>query len=307
MLGTSFQRAVSFFTALMIVRILGPDDYGKYTFVISIITITQVLWNFGLGALITRDVAKDEPLAGTYCGGAIILKGIMGVLILTMLIIILRILNYETVIIQSVAIFGAGILLSTITGIFTSIFSAFRRMDYSVRLSAIRPVVLFLLVLWGTKDGCGIIYIFFSYFAAISVTFLTAMTFLRKFIQPVFTLQASFLFGLMRKGFPFLLISVVSIILFRIDQLMLSKMVTNQELGYYGSAYTLFEVIISFFPMLVMSSSFPVLSNLHSKDNTAMADLVHIILKYFLLLGIPISCGAVLLGNKITCPSGKPA
>lgn len=300
MAGRLSQRAISFVTAIIIVRILGPADYGKYTFVISIIAIAQVIWDFGLGTLITRDIAQDASLADAYSGGTIILRSISAILILTILVIVLIISHYDGVIIQSVIIYGIGIFLSSITAMFMSVFSAYRRMEYSAYLSVIRPAALLMLILYVMKAGYGITWIFFSYFIAIMLTFLIAIIFIKKFIHPIFVLQASFLFDLMRKGFPFLLISVVSIILFRIDQLMLSKMVTNQELGYYGSAYTLFEVIISFFPMLVMSSSFPVLSSLYSKDKTAMTDLVNIILKIFLLLGIPISCGAVLLGSKIT-------
>jgi len=70
------------------------------------------------------------------------------------------------------------------------------------------------------------------------------------------------------------------------------------ELGLYGSAYTIFEIILMFFPAIIMSASFPVLSKQYKNNIKEMKRLCNVLLKYFLFFGIPMSCGLVLLGDE---------
>ena len=102
-----------------------------------------------------------------------------------------------------------------------------------------------------------------------------------------------------RRSLPFFLISTVNIFLFRIDHVMLARMVGSEAVGLYSAAYTVFEVIVSLFPMLVMSAAFPVLSRLYEEDQNAFENLYQLLLKYFVYLSLPLGTGLFFLGKYV--------
>jgi O-antigen/teichoic acid export membrane protein len=303
MIGTLLQRLISIFTVLFITRYLGPEKYGQLTFVIAFTSMAAVIWDFGLGPLLIRNVSREPQSTAEYTGKFIIIKTLLFIILLPLMFICLKIFSYPPSIYPSVALFAIGTFLASQSTIFEAIYAAWKRMDYSALLSVLRSLLLLiaLVILFTMMQSGGILEIIWCYFFSfLGVLFVSLIITKRYFVMPKFNYPRFFeLRGIIKEGLPFLLTSMVSIILFKIDHLMLSKMSGDVQLGLYGSAYTLFEIIIAFIPMMVMRSSFPVLAERYKTDMTGMISLYKDILKHFLFLGIPISCGTLLLGEKM--------
>jgi O-antigen/teichoic acid export membrane protein len=301
MAGTLVQRFLSFFTAIMVTRYLGPERYGQFTFIIAFVTIVAVVWDFGLNTLLVREVSQDKSIAPKYSGNIIVLKTILLILIFPGMLAYLKFLGYNITIIKAVVLFALGTFITSLTGIFESIFTACKRMDYSAVLNALRAILLLGLVIIVVNITGGVLEIVLCYFISFVGVFFISLYFLKKtFTLPSFEgISISGQFKLIKASLPYLMTSVVSIILFKIDHVMLSKMSGDVELGLYGAAYTPFEIIISFFPMMIMRSSFPVMCEKYSKDFSGMLDLYKKLYKIFLLLGLPISMGTIILSNEL--------
>ncbi|MEM7083792.1 MAG: flippase [Pseudomonadota bacterium] len=65
-LGTAglgvFQRVLSLVTAILLARILGAEDYGYFTFAITVVGLLAVLAQLGLPQLATREIAALQTL-----------------------------------------------------------------------------------------------------------------------------------------------------------------------------------------------------------------------------------------------------
>lgn len=303
MAGRFVQRGLSFFTTVLIVRYLGPAKYGQYTLVITLVTLGSVLWDFGLNTLITRDVARDDTIVAQYTGDAILIKSVFMIPVLLFMLLYIEAIGYSKIIFFSICLFTISTFLNNLSGIFHAVFYAFRRMEYSAILDTLKSAVLLLLLsflIYYTSLSAEITEVFICYFLSIAITFfLTILFFKRNFVLPVFSSRIETRMHMCKLAFPFLLTSMVNLILFRIDHLMLSKMSGDIALGLYGSVYTIFEVIISFFPMLIMTSSFPVLAGFYHSNRGRMTVLINMLLKYFLLLSLPMSCGLILMHKEI--------
>lgn len=301
MAGTFVQRLLSFFTAILITRYLGPKNYGQYTFIIAFVTIVAVIWDFGLNTLYVRDVSRDKSISASYAGDIISLKALLFLAILPLMIMYLKLLGYTTEIIKSLMLFAAGTFIFSVYSVFESMFTSWKRMDFSALISIARSFLLLLLVIIIEKLTGGVFEIIVCYFISFLGSFLISLVIVkRSFVLPSFKRVS--VMGLMRHAkvaTPYLMASMLSIILFKIDHIMISRMSGDVQLGLYGSAYTLFEIIIAFFPMMIMRSSFPVLCDKYHHDRPGMIDLYNKLLKVFLLFGLPISAGIFLLGNEI--------
>ncbi len=301
MAGTLIQRFLSFFTAILITRYLGPKDYGQYTFVIAFVTIVAVVWDFGLYTLYVRDVSRDKSIAAKYAGNVISLKTVLFIAIFPAMLLYLKLLGYSPEVTKSLIIFAVGTFIYSIYSVVEAVFSSWKRMDYSALLNVVRSILLLLLVIVIVNITGGVLEIIFCYFASFLITFIISLVILkRSFVLPDFrSVSASNLFRLVTGAVPFFMASMLSIILFKIDHLMISKMSGDIQLGLYGSAYTLLEIIIAFFPMMIMRSSFPVLCDKYHNDQPGMIDLYKKLLKTFLIVGLPISAGCFFLGNEV--------
>ena len=71
-LGSNLARtAIGFVTSLVIGRGLGPSQFGRWIFFTAWASALTVAFDLGLGALVTRDAARDEAEAGRLVAGAV--------------------------------------------------------------------------------------------------------------------------------------------------------------------------------------------------------------------------------------------
>ena len=74
---------------IILARYLGPENYGKYSFAISMCFIFMVFANFGMNDLFVRDIAADKSLTPKYLGASLIVKTLFASISIVMLYIIL--------------------------------------------------------------------------------------------------------------------------------------------------------------------------------------------------------------------------
>lgn len=55
-----FGLGFSLLTAIVLVRVLGPEQYGIYSYVLAIVSILAIPAMFGLSSLVVRETAKAE-------------------------------------------------------------------------------------------------------------------------------------------------------------------------------------------------------------------------------------------------------
>ena len=301
MTGRATQRFLSFFITVYITRYLGPTNYGQYIYIITVISIAQIIWGFGLQTLIVKEVAGDISTAEKYIENSIIAQSFLMVLVTSLTLSLLYIYNNHLHILIPAFMFAFGLFLFSITTIFESYFKGIRRMEFSSLISVLKPFLFLILILIVAKfTSGGVVEIFSCHVASFAATLVVALLLIKKYkiilhIRPDY----SFILKLLKKSAPFMLISVVSMLLFRIDHLMLFNLGGEKPLGHYASAFLLIEVIISFFPMLIMDSTFPVFSEAYQNDKNKMNELFNFILKYFILIGCATSCGSALLSSEI--------
>ena len=62
---------------MLYVRILGPEGTGKYAFVVAIYGLFEIISRYGLGTLLTRDVAADKNQSSRYLTNVLALRTLL--------------------------------------------------------------------------------------------------------------------------------------------------------------------------------------------------------------------------------------
>ena len=89
-----------------------------------------------------------------------------------------------------------------------------------------------------------------------------------------------------------------SIIVFRIDTVILSLIKGNIAVGYYNASYKLIEALMAV-PIVFSTAVYPVFSKLHVYSKDSLSFSYHKSFKYLLILGLPIAAGSVALSDQI--------
>jgi hypothetical protein len=138
------NRLIDFAFAMLMLRILAPEGAGRYQFAVVFIGYMEILTRFGLGTLLTREVARDHAEGNKYLSNVTVLRALLWLASLPLMGVVLWLyvvfggLALETVI--AIGIFAIGLFFSNISDALTALFYAYEKAEYPAAISAVTTV-----------------------------------------------------------------------------------------------------------------------------------------------------------------------
>jgi O-antigen/teichoic acid export membrane protein len=134
------NKGIDFVFAMLRLRVLSPSGEGSYAFAIAFYTFFEIVTRYGLGTLLTRDVALDRRHANRYLVNVIGLRTLLWLASLP--VMFLMALFYRVVLhelsaaeAQTMAIFAGALLFANIADAVSSVFNGFEKMEYPAGVS----------------------------------------------------------------------------------------------------------------------------------------------------------------------------
>ena len=262
-----FERVVTLCLGLLvsifIAREVGPNEYGIYSYSLSIITILTVVAQFGLNGIVIRDLTKNNDNS-KIISSVIVIKFAFAVLSMFLLFLVsLKSESKESLILLCLS--GVIILspLETLDYWFQS------RVKYKyVTISRVISSALGAILKCGAIAlSMGIVFVAISH--TISVLIFTIILIFFFFHKVDFKfkikIEKSVVMTYLKEGWIVFLGTFFSIIYLKIDQVMISHISGNAAVGVYAVAAQLSEAWY-FIPVTIVASVFPKLVKL--RDNS---------------------------------------
>lgn len=298
-LGLLSSAAISFVTIFFLTRYLGPEKFGLYSVALSLTSLFIPLSNLGFDLHLTRTVSANPKSLPYELAHTLSAKTILSAIVWTSMIISASLLKYSADLIGYIALFGLSMLVGSMAQSFVGAIRAIRKMRYeSISLFACKMTILFG-VLFMIIIKADLIMIILANLLGMMVLFMTSLYFLKSLLG-----HLQFYFSLrgiktrIKEALPFGLASIFAAMYYRIDTVMLSKMVDINEVGYYNGAYNivLASMILST-PIVV--SLFPALSATYNKNKESANHIFKQGLSFLILLGLPLGIGTALMAESI--------
>jgi len=240
---------VAFLYSILLMRRLGPSQFGQYSFALGWAAIFNTVVDFGLNPIVTRDVAQSPQLGRHY----------FSFVLNTRLILLLVAGIALTLVARSSAKTSAmlGLLLSgyflVTAGSTLEIVQAFSYAYERFNFSSVCSVVQKLLIAAG---GCAALYGGYSLLSVVRwsalggwIGAIGGWIGLWWMVRSITSTHSADPLASPRKGrellrdaFPVFLYGVLGTLYFRIDTVFLGYMTSDMETGLYSSAYRLFEI-----------------------------------------------------------------
>ncbi len=297
------NRFIDLAFAVVVARLLGPAAVGEYAFAVVLIGYFQIFTDFGLGTLLTREVAQDRSRAPEFLANITWLRLGLSAASVPVIIALMAIyglmFNLTAAGALTIAFFTLSLFPGALSASFSSVFFAYEKMEYPALMTSVATILRVGLGLAVLIGGYGIVGLGF---VSLVVTTVTAVIFYRLLSTTIFRPRWTFDLAAARRmwtmSFPLMINNFLSSIFFRIDVLFLKPIAGDLATGYYSTAYKFIDglnVIPSFFTLAV----FPVFSRYAVSSSEALKIGFYRSLKLLTILSLPITVGTMLFAEQI--------
>jgi O-antigen/teichoic acid export membrane protein len=283
---------------IAIARKLGPVGFGDIMFALALTGQLLPISTFGVDTVLTRDVARNPGLLGSFMGNVVVLKLVAFVPALLVTVAVVQLGDYSHDARVATYLIGISVAIDTVENTWNAAFQAHERQEFISAVVVFQRLVTGGLVLAVLAAGAGVISVSGMFLVTSVATILLAMWLMRFVASPAWSVQRSGLLPLLRAGIPIGLVVLLLTVLLRLDTVLLSLLTNNHEVGIYGAAFRLFESTM-FLSWAFAGALFPWLSRKHVEDHAKLTRGYQVGLVVMVSLLTPIGLGFALLAKPI--------
>jgi O-antigen/teichoic acid export membrane protein len=307
-------RALDLLFAFVLLGTLSGADIGPYT--LAALLAVQYLGTFtefGLGVLLTREVARDPGAARRYFAATLALRGVLvlaGAVPAAALIIagygMLASFHLGEAISpigqQAIWILVLTLAPAAYSGAVTALYNAAERMEVPAVVEVVTAIVSVFARISVLVLGFGIIGLAW---AAVGVSSFTALIYLvlqtRDFFRPTIRWDGALIRQVVPLALPLMLNNLLNAVFFRFDTFIIKAVGRGQGdllVQQYNIAYQIIG-IATILPPVVTFALFPVLSRRAMGERSGLAFAQNRTLQVLLLLAFPIAMGIAVLAPDL--------
>jgi O-antigen/teichoic acid export membrane protein len=237
---------------------VGAENFGSYFALIAFSFLINMIPDMGITNWNTRQVAKIGQLSSSSFSALIQLRIILSFLYLAICLILGATIGYSKNELIILAILAINQVLSLFVLFFRSFLAGLHLFKHDSVLSILDRAMLVLILgvlLWGKSDHhFEIEWLVYAQTFAYGVTFILALIWVLSRINKgeiksqIPTSIGAFQFSVLKESFPFALMTIFGMMLYRTDGILLERINGAVDAGHYAMGFRFFEAynMISF-------------------------------------------------------------
>lgn len=297
------RTAFRFLTAVALIYAanwLGADRFGQLETATAWANAFLALNDIGMSVLIIREGSRDEKKMAVYFGNTLIVEVILSIIIFGVIMGLGVLFQYDSTTLLLMAIMASAGLIYEFRKVMRGIFRVMMKLKFVAVLEVLNGLTYLLVALWifstFTDKNLGLLGLAHARLwvnvAVIAAFFIYTI----RFIKPKF--DSAQLLPMVKQSYIFTLYNLFFMLYFQIDQIILSIMRGETEVGIYGASSKII-VILFFVPQMIFQVVMPIMFRLSKSDVDKYKRLNNTIWRYIAAIGIPSGIGIILLADSI--------
>ncbi|MDD4996464.1 MAG: flippase [Patescibacteria group bacterium] len=306
-IGRVLALFLGLFVISLLMRYLGPKDYGYYSTAVAFLQIFGIIADFGLYLITLRYLGETDSLSEQErpVRTSFVLNNIFTLRFFSAFIfyggafVFCLFLPYSGMVKTAVGILSGSFFFCTLI----QMLSAFYQQTLQTKK-------IFWGEIWGKIITLTLMIIFvrrnFSFYAVLSVfglghllNFLILFFSVPKKTALKFGFDFSFWKEIIRQSWPVGLAIVLNVFYFKADTLILSFYHSPEEVGLYGACYRILEVLITVPPLFLGLILPKMTSAWQQKQSQRLKNLVQKSFDLLVAISLPMVLGTIILGGRI--------
>jgi O-antigen/teichoic acid export membrane protein len=252
---------ISFVVTVLVIRYLGPEQFGLLSYAISFYGLFSAISILGLESISIRELVKQPGRRDDILGSVFLLRLVGGIVTIILIAITLYFSGEPTDISILILIVSTSAIFQSFS-VIDYYFRAEVKAKYSVYVMAASVLFMSALKILLIILEAPLIYfaiVFSVEFFAAATGFLIVYKYNKlKIINWKFSKEIAI--NLLKDSWPLILSGLVVAIYMKIDQVMIKNILDSEDLGYYAAAVRISEAWY-FIPIALTNSLFPAIVN----------------------------------------------
>ncbi len=258
-IGKAANILIGVLAIAFLARYLSPDGFGKYTTVLSFLQIVGIIFDFGLYLVLLSEISKIDANRNYIFNNILTLRIVSGVLFFVAIPILVFFFPYSTDVKIGILVTSLTFFLNSIIQIYSAIFQKEMKMDKVVYAEVIAKVFFLSLIVLFILMKFNIIAILCVNNINSSIFLFILYLYSRKYISYSWTIDLVYWKKVLHISWPIAVTTILNLIYFKADTIILSIFKTPTDVGYYGAPYKILEVITTL-PHMILGLVLPIIS-----------------------------------------------
>ncbi|MDQ3980841.1 MAG: flippase [Actinomycetota bacterium] len=273
MIGARYAvAALGWLGTIIMVRRLSVAEFGRFTFVFSLIGMIAVFTELGLGRMAIKGLVDEGRDKASFAGTLVALRSCLGLVVYALAVAFVVVARYPAEVVSATLVAGIVLLLATPSHAIEAVFHVHLRMGTVALSSVVGQLAQLGLITAIAVGGRGSVVLFAVPPVVCELLILAWRLVTVRKLQPIrLNVDWAEWRALLREAAPLAAGAVMVSFSYRVDSVMLSKLDTFTAVGVYGVAYK-FVDIVHYLPSALMPPLLAVLVRAWPDDARAFAD-----------------------------------
>ena len=284
--------AISYLT-----RYLSPSGFGQYTTVLTFLQIFGIFLDFGLYIVLLREISRSDVDLSTQSfdktsrnfifSNVITLRIISGVAFFIIAPAIALFFPYPGIVKWGIALTSLAFFLNSMIQVYSAIFQKEMKMVKVVIAESIGKIFFLGLIILFIFWKANILLILMANNVNSIIFFVILALLARKYVQYRWVIDLKYWKKFLILAWPIAITTILNLIYFKADILILSVFQPAAHVGYYGAPYKILEVITTL-PHLILGLVLPIFTFYWvKKDKAGFKKSFQKIFDLFIILTFP--------------------
>jgi O-antigen/teichoic acid export membrane protein len=283
-------RLLSLAFVVSAARVLGPEDFGKFTFAYAAAALLGAALDLGMHSILVRSVARAPADAAAVCTAAATLKCAL-LVPAGLLFAVLPVLTGRPIdTILAAWLLGAALVLQSFIELAVAVFTGFERLEFELGVRVAEKCLLFSVGIAGLLLGGRVVLVTGAFTLAGAFGLGLAVRLVhRHFARLRWRWDPTGARALARALGPVAVAFLLAFATTRLVPLMVALLAGDEAAGYFGAAVRVLDVVMVV-PVIVVAAVYPVLARTGESD-PQFRRLVVQVAEVLLMLGLGVALG----------------
>lgn len=269
-------------------RVLDVSEIGKYSLLLAFFQMVQYLPVLGLNPYIVKEISKNRDLAAKYLMNVSVLSIAAAVAVGAGLFGAGVLLHYPPDVLAGLVVVGWVVLIAATALVCETVFISFERMELMAYVVIVESIFKMAASVWILHAGYGFLWLIGL--LALSRLGATGAYLLILRGQGVWRghsmrIDLPFVRELLKVSPVFLAINLCSTLINRVDFVLLSKLGSFEDLGFYTAGYRLLDLAVLATSTLVFAA-YPLLARLHGSSASEFRRVSEKLIRYLMIFTV---------------------
>jgi O-antigen/teichoic acid export membrane protein len=283
--GYAIGVGLSVVAAALLIRHLGPADFGRYTAVISLVTILASIAEAGMISIGVREYSvlptgRREAFMGGLAGLRLLTTAAGAVVAVAFALVS----GYDREMVAGTAIAGFGLTLLAIQTTWLVPLQSQLRLGWVTAVELVRQATTVAAVALLVAAGASLVPFFWVIAVATLAATIVSIPLVRGLTPLVPSFRGTDWRRLLTLTVPFAAANTVGAVYVYLAVVLLSLVSTEQQTGYFGASFRVF-IVLSAVPGLLVAAAFPILARAARDDATRLGYALQRLWEILFLLG----------------------